>query len=97
MTDYKRTPTSAEVWAVIRARHPELKVFGSYSAPDGDHFGDPSKGKMFTSYGFDGADFPIMEAQTTWDIDMDAPPEKRFKRLNERHEYWLCLPLKEDV
>jgi len=93
MSDYKRVPTSAEVWAVIRARHPELLVFGSYSAPDGDQFGDPSKGKMFTSYGFEHGDFPVMEAQTTWDID----PEAMRKRKNERHEYWLCLPVREDA
>lgn len=91
MGNYKRVSTSAEVWAVIRARHPEMRVFGSYSAPDGDYFGDPSKGKMFTSYGFEHGDFPVIEAQTTWDIDR----EFSYKRLNEKHEYWLCLPIKE--
>lgn len=64
-----------------------MRVFGSYSAPDGDQFGDPSKGKMFTSYGFEHGDYPVIEAQTTWDID----PETPHKRANERHEYWLCL------
>ena len=93
MIDYKRVPTSAEVWAVIRARHPEMCVFGSYSAPDGDHFSNPNKGKMFTSYGFEHGDFPVIEAQTTWDID----PEEPYKRANEQHEYWLCLPKKEDA
>jgi len=93
LSDYKRVPTSAEVWAVIRARHPEMRAFGSYSAPDGDQFGDPSKGKMFTSYGFEHGDFPVMEAQTTWDID----PEAMHNRKNERHEYWLCLPVREDA
>lgn len=93
MRDYKRVPTSAEVWAVIRARHPEMRVFGSYSAPDGDHFGDLSKGKMFTSYGFEQGDFPVIEAQTTWDIDKETP----LKRVNERHEYWLCLPNRENA
>ncbi len=73
MSDYKRVPTSAEVWAVIRARHPEMRVFGSYSAPDGGLVGDPSKGKMFTSYGFEHGDYPVIEAQTTWDIDPEAP------------------------
>lgn len=92
MSDYKRVATSAEVWAVIRARHPEMVVFRSYSAPDGDRFGDPSKGKMFTSYGFQRGECPVMEAQTTWDIDQDAP----HKRTNEQHEYWLCVPICED-
>jgi len=63
MSDYKRVPTSAEVWAVIRARHPEMRVFGSYSAPDGDEFVNPSKGRMFTSYGFEHGDYPVIEAQ----------------------------------
>ena len=92
MRDYKRVSTSAEVFAVLRARHPELVVFGSYSAPDGGQFGDPSKGKMVTSYGFEHGDFPILEAQTTWDIN----PEVRYKRVNEQHEYWLCLPARGD-
>lgn len=91
MSDYKRVPTSAEVWAVIKARHPELRVFGSYSAPDGDYFGDPSKGKMFTSYGFEHSDYPVMEAETTWDIN----EEKKGERNNAQYEYWLCLPIKE--
>ena len=91
MNDYKRVPTSAEVWAVIRARHPELRVFGSYSAPDGDEFGDTSKGRMFTSYGFTQGDYPVMEAQTTWDIDREDPGSHK----NQRCEYWLCLPIRE--
>lgn len=37
--------------------------------------------------------YPVIEAQTTWDID----PEARHKRGNERHEYWLCLPVREDA
>ena len=36
MSDYERVTTSVEVWAVIRARHPEMQVFGSYSAPAGN-------------------------------------------------------------
>jgi hypothetical protein len=90
MSDYKRVQTSAEVWAVILARHPEMVPFGSYSAPEGDKLGDPSKGKMFTSYGFSGCDFPVIEAQTTWEIS-----DCKIWRLNERREYWLCLPIKD--
>lgn len=91
MSDYRRVPTSTEVWAVIRARHPELRVFGSYSAPDGDQFGNPGQGRMTTSLGFDGHDFPIIYAQTTWDIDREHP----HKRINEKNEYWLCIGIKE--
>ena len=87
MNDYKKIPTSAEVWAVIRARHPELKVFSSYSAPDGDQFGNPDVCKMMTVYGFDGCDFPVIGAETTW----DRSPENNYERLNERHIYWICI------
>lgn len=90
--DYKRVTTAAEVWKAIRSSHPELQVFGSYSAPDGDFYSDPSKGKMFTSYGFEQGDYPVMEAETTWDIDREQP----YKRINEEHKYWLCLPIKCD-
>lgn len=90
MSDYNTVETSPEVWAVIRARHPELVPFSTYSAPDGDYLGgNTSKGEMFTSYGFPGSDYPIMEARTTWDIN----PEERWKRNNEQHRYWLCLPI----
>ena len=92
MSDYKKIITSAEVFAVIHARHKDLKVFSSYSAPDGDYLrGNTTGGVMFTSYGFDNADFPIMEAETKWDIERETP----FKRVNEQHTYWLCVPVKE--
>ena len=80
-------PTSPEVWAVIKARHPELKVFSSYSAPDGDPYGNPDECKMMTEYGFDGHDYPIIGAETTWDKNHDVP----HIRLNEKHNYWLCI------
>lgn len=95
MSDYKRVSTSAEVWAVIRARHPEMVVFGSYSAPNGDEFGDPTQAKMFTSYGFESGDFPVIEAQTTWEVSSENP-ESKYKRINEKHEYWLYLPIKDE-
>lgn len=88
MTDYIKIPTSAEVWAVIRARHPEMVVFSTYSAEHGDIYGDPSKGKMITSYGFESGGFPVIEAQTTWDIETDRFPDRK----NLKTEYWLCLP-----
>lgn len=88
MKNYKRVLTSAEVWAVIRARHPEMCVFSSYSEPSSEN-----GGCMFTSYGFNQGDYPVIEAQTTWDTDQESP----HKRINERHEYWLCIPLCEDL
>lgn len=89
--NYKSMETSAEVWAVIKARHNDLMVFGSYSAPDGDQYGDPSQGRMDTSLGFKGSDYPIMEARTEWTIDRDNPS----KRIDEATRYWLCLPIEE--
>lgn len=91
MNDYKRVSTSAAVWAAIRTQHPEMRVFGSYSAPCGDEFGDSAEGKMVTIYGFEQGDFPVIEARVTWDIDPQAP----YKRNNECYEYWLCLPMRE--
>lgn len=92
-SEYTRIKTSPEVWAVIKARHHvDLKVFGSFSDPDGDH--SSGEGRMETSFGLDGADYPLMEAKTTWEINPD--PNKRYHRINEKHEYWLCIPLKEE-
>lgn len=87
--EYRKIATSAEVWAVIRARHKDLVVFGSYSAPDGDQFGDMSIGRMDTSYGFRNSDYPLIEASTTWTIDHD----QRHNRIDEITEYWLCIPI----
>ena len=90
--DYSLVETSAEVWAVIKARHSDkLRVFGSWSDPNGDLYSGGRQGAMFTSYGFEGAHWPIMEAETKWDID----PEHPHKRMNEKTQYWLCLPDKE--
>jgi hypothetical protein len=79
--DYRTIETSPEVWAVIRARHSELVPFGTASY----------ECDMFTSYGFPGADFPIMESRTTWEPDGQFP----YKRTNEQSRYWLCIPIKE--
>ena len=92
MTEWKRIPTSAEVWAVIKERHhADLKVYATFSDPDGEYSGW-QQGRMETVYSLTGADYPLMEARTTWDIDQEA----KHKRLNEQHEYWLCVPIKED-
>ena len=92
MSNYKRVATSAEVWAVLHARHPEMVVYGSYSTPKGDEFGDMNQGKMISSYGFPHGNFPIIEYQVTWDINRDKPNE----RANQCREYWLCLPMVDD-
>lgn len=93
MSDYKLIATSAEVWAVIKARHhDDLVPMSSFSDPDGTfNGGSGERGRMETSYGFRGADYPMMEARTTWRI---VPGD--YKRHDETHEYWLCIPSKGD-
>jgi len=94
MNDYKTVATTPEVWAVVHAsHHNELVPFSSFSNPDGTFNGGcGQRGEMFTAYGFKGADYPLMEAKTTWEIDRETP----YKRINEQHRYWLCLPTRED-
>lgn len=88
----KAIPTSPTVWVAILSKHSDdLVVFSSYSAPEGDQLGNPDQGVMDTTYGFRGADCPLMRARSTWDIDRSKP----FGRRNEKHEYWLCVAEKE--
>jgi hypothetical protein len=91
--NYVRIATSAEVAAVIRARHDkELAVFASFSDPDGTFNGGAGeRGRMETAWGFKGADAPILEARTTWTIDR----KQQHKRIEEKHEYWLCAAKEE--
>ena len=87
MNDYLSIKTSHEVWAVIRAAHPELVVFASFSDPSGYICGGGSRATMETAYGFKNADFPIIRAVTTWELD----PAKPHERVNEAHQFWLCV------
>jgi len=90
-TDYKKIETSSEVYSAIFTKHrKDLVTFSTYSTPDGDPFGNMQQGLMLTSWGIKGSDFPLIEAQTTWDID--RTPGNQYKRNNEAHQYWLCLP-----
>ena len=89
---HRKIPTSREVWAMIKARHPELVVFGSYSAPEGDYYGNHDECRMMTEYGFKGCDYPIIGAKTTWDYN----PLNTSERANEKHTYWLCVAEERD-
>lgn len=85
--DYVKKFTSAEVCAVIWARHSdELVVFSSFSAPEGDYFGDPNQCVMETEYGFSGAPAPLIGYKTTWEKIPDS-----YEHKNEKHTYWLCI------
>lgn len=93
--EYTKIPTSPEVWAVIRARHgAQLAPFASFSDPDGTFNGGPGeRGCMETAFGINGTEVPLLYAKTTWEID----PERPHKRLNEQHEYWLCIARADDA
>lgn len=95
MSDCTKIPTSAEVYSVIFARHlDQLVVYASFSDPTGTWMGGPGDtGRMETVWAFKGADWPILEAKTTWTID---PAKPSHERINERHEYWLLMSKKED-
>jgi hypothetical protein len=94
MGDYSRLITSAEVYAVIMAKHrDQMRAFGSFSDPDGKFNGSPGlQGRMDTVWGIEGCDFPILEIQTTWDIDQSAP----HKRVDQRHTYFLLMAEKDN-
>ena len=87
MEGYKKVKTTPEVYAVIHASHPTLKVFSTYSAPDGDSFGNPDKCVMMTTYGFADCDYPIIGRKTTWDRNYEKPTA----RENLDDQYWLFI------
>jgi hypothetical protein len=88
MSDYRSVKTSAEVAAVIRAAHPEMVVFGSFSDPTGGFMGGPcDTGRMETEYGFANHDFPTFRVRTTWAIGENG----REIEGSRKHEYWLCI------
>ena len=89
---YRKVSTTYKVWSAIRDSHPELRVFSTYSAPDGDQFGDPNQCRMLTQYGFDGQDMPTIGAETTWDLNREAPTN----RDNEKHKYWLFVGISDE-
>jgi hypothetical protein len=91
MKEYMRVPTSGEVCACLRIRHKDLLVvFATFSDPEGTFNGGPGEiGRMDTTYGFKGCEWPLIEYRTTWKIN----PDKPYKRDDESHEYWLCVPI----
>ena len=92
MNDYRKIETSREVYAVIWARHEkDLQVFGGYTDADG-YNGSP---RMETSWILPRCDYPILEIVTTWDKETD-PGRMSNKRINEKHQYFLCVANKEE-
>ncbi len=95
MSGYSRLITSAEVYAVIMAKHrDQMACFESFSDPDGTFNGGPGiRGRMDTVWGIAGCDYPILEIQTRWDID----PTQPHKRIDEDHSYFLLMAEKEEA
>lgn len=82
--------TSVEIYVSIFARHgDDLSVFSSFSNPEESHLSKQLQ--METVWGFCNADYPLMAHRVTWDKG-----EKEYKRYNEVHEYYLCIPAKEE-
>lgn len=79
--------TSAEVWAVLFARHgDELEPISSFSDPTGTFAGGTGdQGRMETCYRLRGADLPLLGVRTTWDIG------KNDEQINKRHQYFLII------
>lgn len=83
--DCKVIATTYTIWLAIKLDHEkDLVIFATRTSM--------SEGIIETQYGLRGADFPLMQARTTWDPDEDDPSN----RINEQHCYWLCVPAKED-
>ena len=80
MLPYIRIPTSAEVAAVILARHPDIRVVAGST--------DMERGRIVTAYGFDQAGCPLLEIEATW----EPIPREDGSRRNERTAHWLCVP-----
>lgn len=89
--NYFKITTSAEVYAVIFARHKDQLVpLSSFSDPDGTFHGGPGDiGRMDTEYGFKSADAPLIGISTTWEILFNG---SNFYNGERTHQYWLCLP-----
>ena len=91
---YSRLITSAEVYAVIMAKHRDQMVaFETFSDPEGTFNGGPGEiGRMDTVWGIAGCNYPILEIKTRWDID----PEQPHKRINQTHSYFLLMAEREE-
>ena len=87
MNDYNRIPTSFEVWAVLMAHHAKaLRVYGSYSAPEGEMIDGKLLAVMRAEYAFEDGRWPIIGIRTTWEVGDTTWPRK-----SEINEYWLCV------
>lgn len=86
MEDYKKVRTTIDIFNALHSTH-DLKVFSSYTASQGDYYGNPETCRIFTEWGLKGFDIPLCGKETTWNKDLNNP----LNRLNEENKYWLCV------
>jgi len=80
--DHKLIKTNRDVYAAIWARHnSEMEPFGSCTDVGGDNC------RVTTLWGIKKTDCAVLRHDVSWERD----PEIEHGRLNERHEYWLCI------
>lgn len=90
---YIKIKTSAEVIAVIKAKHyDELSVFGTISEPYGCPHGSSFNCRMMTQWGFSDSPIPLIEINETW---RKHPVDKRKKDQHVR-EYYIFHPVGDD-
>lgn len=95
MNDYRKIETSREVYAIIWATHgQDLRAFGGFTDIDGSSPFSNGSPRIETSWHLPNCDFPIVEIITTWDNEI-GPGRMSGKRINERHQYFLCVANKE--
>ncbi len=94
MLEWKKIPTSAEVYAVIWAKHcDELRPFASYTYCDGIPYGNPDRGEVMTEWGIENSDVALIGSLQTYDI---VRSEKSTGHINRQFEYWICVAQQPD-
>ena len=86
MSDYRLVETTKEVGHAIRKAHPELKVFSCFTDTVGYCI-------AMTAWGFEGCDFPVLQAETTWRSMLSQP----HIRHDEQTRFWLCIGNQEEA
>lgn len=87
-SEYKLIATTVDVYMAIYSQHAaDLIPFRTISQPCGSQHGDPEQGRMYTEWGFRGADYPSMVLDCTWRHD----PEQPGVRNNEKRDYFICV------
>ena len=83
MSEWQETETTREIAEALRRAH-DLCVYGSYSAPDGDEFGDPDEARMMTLWALPGTDYPLLKQETRWPVGC------HHERTTTN---WLCVAI----